>query len=80
MSLTRGGMSEMIYPLYILSCLIFKPEPHQTPPLKTKVKEKQGETQRLNCSIFFQILTREQSHHLQSDKGYYLGHKRQLRI
>lgn len=25
-SLTRGGMIEMIYPLYILICLIFKPD------------------------------------------------------
>lgn len=44
MSLTRGGTVEMIYPLYILICLSFKPEPLlQTPPLKN---QSEGEARR----------------------------------
>ena len=44
MSLKRGGTVEMIYGLYILVCLSFKPEPLlQTPPLKN---HSEGEARR----------------------------------
>lgn len=44
MSLKRGGTVEMIYRLYILICLSFKPEPLlQTPPLKN---QSEGEARR----------------------------------
>ena len=43
-SLTRGRTIEMIYPPYILICLIFKPESLlQTPPLKN---QSEGEARR----------------------------------